>query len=80
MEMHLTPAAASGPGLHLTFADGETLSLTTDSIEARACALLADPAKIPPSVQQAAAFHPCRIRPQRDMGAGGPRCNRKEFG
>jgi hypothetical protein len=60
--------AFSQPGLHLTFPDGETLSLTTDYIEARACALLADPDKIPRHVQEAAAFHPCQICPQRDSG------------
>lgn len=56
------------PGLYLRFPDGESLALTSESIENRARALLSDPKRIPVHVREAEAFQLCSICPKRGSG------------
>lgn len=47
---------------------GETWALTSANIEACVREIFADPAKLPPAVQQASAFQLCAICPKRGSG------------
>ena len=53
------------PGLYLRFPNGESLVLTSQSIEDRAQALLSDPTRIPVHVREAEAFQLCSICPKK---------------
>jgi hypothetical protein len=62
-------------GLYLFFPDGTSLALTRPLIEARAAAILSNPAKIPLRIKEAEEFQLCTICPKRNNIDGGDTCH-----